>query len=75
MDDETLHTASKFAKYAIAAYGQFGLDYKDETGYASHLSLQPAFALPAVLFDFSTSDAPDRLGTLGWLCKLLSVIC
>ncbi|KAA6428206.1 MAG: hypothetical protein FRX49_01802 [Trebouxia sp. A1-2] len=33
VDDETLHTASKFAKYAIAAYGQFGLDYKDETGH------------------------------------------
>ena len=38
MDDETLLTASKFAKYAIAAYGQFGLDYKDETGYDSQLS-------------------------------------
>jgi len=44
VDDETLLTASKFAKYAIAAYGQFGLDYKDETGYASQLSLQLAFA-------------------------------
>ena len=44
MDDETLHTATKFAKYAIAAYGQFGMDYKDETGYAAQLSLQPVFA-------------------------------
>ncbi|DBA78708.1 TPA: hypothetical protein ACH3X1_008620 [Trebouxia sp. C0004] len=33
VDDETLHIASKFAKYAVAAYGQFGLDYKDETGH------------------------------------------
>ncbi len=35
VDQETLNTAARFAKYAIAAYGKFGLDYKDENGYAS----------------------------------------
>ena len=33
VDEETLNTAAKFAKYAIAAYGKFGLKYKDERGY------------------------------------------
>ena len=34
VQQDVLNTAAKFAKYAIAAYGQFGLKFKDEHGYA-----------------------------------------
>ena len=39
VDRDTLTTAAKFAKYAIAAYGNFGMQYKDENGigYAATL--------------------------------------
>ncbi|KAL3138208.1 hypothetical protein ABBQ38_005429 [Trebouxia sp. C0009 RCD-2024] len=33
VDKDVLDTAAKFAKYAIAAYGQFGLKFKDEHGH------------------------------------------
>ena len=32
VEQEVLDTAAKFAKYAVAAYGQFGLKFKDEKG-------------------------------------------
>ena len=39
VDQDTLTTAAKFAKYAIAAYGNFGMQYKDENGigYAANV--------------------------------------
>ena len=32
MEKDVLDAAAKFAKYAIAAYGEFGLKFKDEHG-------------------------------------------
>ena len=50
MDTDTLNSAAKFAKYAIAAYGQFGLENKDESMYASKLWPKLVFPHPLKLF-------------------------
>lgn len=52
VDTDTLNSAAKFAKYAIAAYGQFGLSNKDETMYASKLRPRHMFPHPLKLFAF-----------------------